>query len=71
MYETTHDLDEEVKCKCPKCEKIFIKKMLWSGGDVMPRMYCDDCVRVGYVPEGVGFHKYGFVKKSRRTSAAD
>jgi hypothetical protein len=34
---------KNVKCKCPKCQKIFIKKMLWSG-TLPARKFCDKCI---------------------------
>ena len=36
------DPTELTKCKCPKCERIYKRKIFWTGG-VMPRINCDDC----------------------------
>ena len=31
-----------VKCKCPKCEKIFDRNMVWTGQEPA-RKFCDEC----------------------------
>ncbi len=45
----------KVKCKCPRCEKIHIVAMQWTGNG-MPRVYCYNCsylIDNTYVPEAI------------------
>lgn len=36
-------LKRNVECKCPKCQKIFYKNMIWTGR-LPARKFCDECI---------------------------
>jgi hypothetical protein len=40
-----YDVLPIVSCKCPKCERIYNRRIFWTGNG-MPRVYCWDCERL-------------------------
>ena len=36
------DPTELIKVKCPKCERIYKRRVYWTGNG-MPRIYCNSC----------------------------
>lgn len=46
-----------IKCICPKCKCEHKVQMRWIGGDVTPRIYCEDCKsRVKQLSLGIPEH---------------
>lgn len=33
----------KIKCICPKCRKRHTRRIPWTGGSVVPRVFCPEC----------------------------
>jgi len=46
IYESNINFDllksKKTQCKCPKCGKIYYKRIAWTGQG-MPRIFCPTC----------------------------
>lgn len=36
-------LKRNIECKCPKCQKVFYRNMIWTGR-LPARKFCDECL---------------------------
>lgn len=46
------------ECKCPKCQKVYTRPLLWIGNGT-PRLYCSDCRDENHARQRPEYDPYG------------